>query len=275
MAPLVALAALLVGASVALAQSQQMAGLPLVGLTMTNRLVHFDSLRPSMVHGNVAVQGLLPGEVLVGIDFRPATGQLIGLSSGSRLYSIDAMTGMAMAIGNATFDPTLSGAVFGFDFNPTVDRIRVTSDAGQDLRLHPDTAAVAAVDGTLAYAMGDAQYGMAPNITGSAYTNNMAGATTTTLYGIDANLGTLVTQNPPNDGILNTVGPLGLKIADLVGFDIAPDNDAAYAALRKPGDATSGLYLVNLASGAASLVGPIGGDELIRDLAVKLQPTVR
>ena len=30
---------------------------------------------------------------------------------------------------------------WGFDFNPTVDRIRVVNDRGANLRLHPDTGA--------------------------------------------------------------------------------------------------------------------------------------
>ena len=54
-----------------------------------------------------------------------------------------------MQRGAPAFTPALSGTAFGFDFNPTVDRIRVVSDTGQNLRLNPDTGAVAAVDGAL------------------------------------------------------------------------------------------------------------------------------
>jgi hypothetical protein len=92
------------------------------------------------------------------------------------------------------------------------------------------------------------------------------------LYGIDSSLGVVVTQNPPNDGVLNTVGPLGMRITDLVGFDIEPGTDVAYAALRTPGGAVSGLYTIDLRTGAASPVGAIGGGELIRGLAVMIQP---
>jgi hypothetical protein len=35
-------------------------------------------------------------------------------------------------------------AWFPIDFNPVVDRIRIMSDAGQNLRVHPDTGAVVA-----------------------------------------------------------------------------------------------------------------------------------
>ena len=45
-----------------------------------------------------------------------------------------------------SFAPLLDGTEFGVDFNPQVDRLRVVSNSGQNLRLHPDTGAVAAVD---------------------------------------------------------------------------------------------------------------------------------
>jgi hypothetical protein len=37
----------------------------------------------------VPITGLQPSESIVGIDFRPATGQLFGVGSTSRLYVID------------------------------------------------------------------------------------------------------------------------------------------------------------------------------------------
>ena len=105
--------------------------------------------------------------------------------------------------------PPLAGASFGFDFNPTVDRIRLTSDARQNLRLNPDTGATAAVDGALTYAAGDPGAASTPRIVGSAYTNSVAGATTTQLFDLDAGRDALVLQNPPNNGTLVTVGSLG------------------------------------------------------------------
>ena len=125
-------------------------------------------------------------EQIVGLDVRPADKQLVALGSTSRLYRIDGASGAATAIGSASFVPAFAGTSLGFDFNPTVDRIRVTSDARQNLRLHPDTGATAAVDGQLAYAAGDAGAGSTPRIVGSAYTNSVAGATTTQLFDLDA-----------------------------------------------------------------------------------------
>ena len=79
----------------------------------------------------------------------------------------------------------------------------MVSNRGQNLRLHPDTGAVAATDGALNYADGTA-----PGVVAAAYTNNFAGATATELYVLDARNKTLSLQNPPNDGRLNVVGPL-------------------------------------------------------------------
>lgn len=240
------------------------------GLTSTNTLVSFDSASPGIVTGNVSISGLSTGEVFRGIDFRPADGQLYGLSSGSRLYSINTATGVATAIG-AAGQFSLNGSAFGFDFNPTVDRIRVTSNLDQDLRLNPNNGALAATDGALAYAAGDVNAGVNPNIVGSAYTNSFNGATTTTLYNIDSLLDVLVTQNPPNSGTLNTVGSLGFDTGDNVGFDILSFGNTAFASLTGPGG-TSSFFSVNLASGAATSLGAIGNGLTLVDIAVQQVP---
>ena len=157
---------------------------------------------------------------------------------------IDPVTGAATAVG-AAFTPALSGTAFGFDFNPTVDRIRVVSDTGQNLRLNPDTGAVAAVDGALNPG--------APHVVGSAYTNNFAGATTTTLYAIDAATDQLLIQNPPNNGTLAPVGPLGVDTSDDVGFDITANDGVAFATLTIGG--TTRLHRIDLVTGTATQVG--------------------
>ena len=163
----------------------------------TNQIVTFDTSTPASPTSVVAITGLQPAENALAIDLRPATGQIYLLGSSSRLYVLNPVTGIAVAVGGP-FTPALSGAAFGFDFNPTVDRIRVVSNTGQNLRLNPDTGAVAAVDTALNPG--------APNVVGSAYSNNVAGATTTTLYAIDSTTDQLFVQNPPNAGVLTPVG---------------------------------------------------------------------
>ena len=236
------------------------------GVDAANRLVTFSGQTPTSV-ARRALTGLPAGEQIVGLDVRPANKQLIALGSTSRLYRIDAATGAATVIGTAAFAPPLAGTTFGFDFNPTVDRIRVTSDARQNLRLHPDTGATAAIDGTLAYATGDAGAAATPRIVASAYTNSVAGATTTQLFDLDAGRDALVLQNPPNNGTLVSVGALGIDVGDNAGFDISAVDGVAYVSAQLGQSISSQLYTVNLTTGATTLVGRVGGRSPLRALA--------
>jgi hypothetical protein len=238
-----------------------------VGLTTTNQLLYFDTATPGTILRTTPITGLQLGEDLLGLDVRPANGKLYAVSSTSQLYTIDFATGAATAVGaGGAFVP--DGTNFGVDFNPTVDRLRVVSDADQNLRVNPNDGTLAATDLSLTYAAGDSHVGTDPNIVGSAYSNNRPGIGTTTLYGIDSNLNTLVTQNPPNNGTLNTVGGLGVDTSGLVGFDILTDGtvNTAYASLTVGG--SSNLYTIDLTSGAATEVGTIGLGTPIRDIAV-------
>ncbi len=241
-----------------------------------NSLLTFDSATPGTIGSSVGISGLQAGESIRGIDFRPANLGLFALGSTSRLYSVNQTTGAASQVGVAgAFN--LNGASFGFDFNPVPDRIRVTSDADQNLRLNPGDGTLTATDSALAYALGDPNAGANPNVVGSAYTNSFGPSPRatpgTTLYGIDSALDILVTQNPPNAGTLNTVGALGFNTSDLVGFDIVSTGgvDLAFASLTTPGAASSGLYAINLSTGAATLVGGIGADSAIVALAIPVE----
>jgi hypothetical protein len=245
------------------------------GVTEDNRLISFEANNPTALLSNRPITGLLqPSELILGIDFRPRTGELYALGSSNRLYKLNPMTGMAMPVGSGMpFSPPLQGVEFGFDFNPVVDRIRLTSDSGQNLRLHPDTGMVVAVDGTLRYNMGDPNFGRQPWIVGSAYTNNFDGATSTILYNIDARQNVLVIQNPPNAGGLVTVGPLGMNVSTVLGFDILTigGRDIGYVAMIDVdrGDFRSWFGTIDLNTGMITPIAPIGGVALrVRDIAV-------
>lgn len=242
-------------------------------LTTGNGLVSFSSGAPNAAGVATPITGLAAGETLLGIDFRPANGLLYALSNQSRVYTINTATAAATPVGGAPFAPALAGVNFGFDFNPVPDRIRVVSDADQNLRLNPSNGALAGLDTNLTFATGDANANANPNITGAAYTNNFAGTTTTSLYGIDSALNILALQGSiggspvsPNTGQLTTVGPLGVDPGDEVGFDIAPVTGAAFASMTLAGVST--LTTINLATGAATVIGPIGGGQTIRDIAI-------
>ena len=204
---------------------------------------------------------------------RPANRQLIAVTNQSRIYSVSRSQRRATAIGAAPLTPALAGASFGFDFNPTVDRIRLVSDSGQNLRLQPDTGAVAATDKPLVYKAGDPAAGVAPVVLGAAYTNSVRGAMMTALYGIDSGRDTLVLQAPPNDGVLATVGALGVNLAGPIGFDISARDNSAYVLARRPGMARSRLFRLNLMTGAAAQIGAISGAPALTALAALSAPT--
>lgn len=236
------------------------------GVTQDNRLVTFQSDNVTNVAPTHAITGLPGGEKIIGLDVRPLNGQLYALGATSRLYVINPRTGAARQVGATPFIPALAGASFGFDFNPTVDRIRVTSDAEQNLRLNPDDGTVTAVDTNLAYAPGDPGAGTNPNVGGSAYTNSFAGATSTTLFDIDNARHALVTQNPPNDGTLTTVGALGTN-NNAVAFDIGEGN-VAYAVLNGEQNRQN-LFRIDLTNGHATQATNffIGSDQPLTGLA--------
>lgn len=231
----------------------------------------WDSASPSNIQSGAFVTGLSSGETILGIDFRPANGQLYALGSTSRLYTLNPTTGVATAVGPSFAPPALSGFSYGFDFNPVIDRIRVVSETNQNLVLNPITGAVQTVAPNVAYAAGDPNFGVDPNVVDSAYTNNFSGATATTLYGIDTALDILVTQVAAT-GALSTVGPLGLNVAAAGGFDISGTTGIAYTAFLPAGASQSSLYTINLATGAATLVGQIDGGVVITALTVAPAP---
>ncbi len=248
------------------------AGATLFGITEvggTTNLVRFSSATPGTIDATVPITGLLPiGERILGIDVRPATRQLYALASTGRIYIINPTTGAARLV--STLSTALQHSVaLGVDFNPVPDRLRIVTDLDQNLRVNVTDGATT-VDGTLAYATGDANAGQNPNVVGAAYTNNFAGATTTTLYVIDSNRDVLAIQNPPNNGTLTTVGSLGVDTSALVGFDITGSGGAALAVLTVGG--VSQLYTINLTSGAATLVGNVGGGSQLRALAAANLP---
>lgn len=232
-------------------------------------LVSFDSATPSSLIGGVAISGLQNNETIKGIDFRPSTHQLFALGSTNRLYTLNVTTGVATQVGAGPFTPVLNGSNFGFDFNPAIDRIRVVSNTKKNYVLNPlDGTATGATD--LFFGPADPNFGVSPNVEFSAYTNSVIPAPATTqLYGIDTGLDILVTQ-ANSAGTLATVGPLGVNVGAVGGFDITGSgaNGVGYAALLPANTSVSNLYEINLTTGAATNLGVIDGGAIISSLAV-------
>jgi hypothetical protein len=257
-------------------------------VTASMDLIQFNAGQPQRVLARKRLTGLAAGERLVGIDYRVARGVLYALSQQrSQLYTLDTGSGALKPVGPAPSVVPLTGTLFGFDFNPAADRIRVVSNTGQNLRLHPDTGA--AVDGNpaqdgvqgdapLAYAAADRNAGQPPAIAAAGYTYNKKDEKITTNFAIDLRLGLLVMQGSaegatpvvsPNTGVLTTIGPLGLGPLTDASFDIADVSGAAFAAVRTAAQPRTQLHLVDLATGQARLIGTVGDGAPLLGMAVE------
>ncbi|ARN19494.1 DUF4394 domain-containing protein [Piscinibacter gummiphilus] len=281
------LAALAAGCASSTAPVKPVSRGSVVAVTATHQLIRFDAARPGQVLSSKPLVGLQPGETVLGIDYRVAKGWLYAVGSSNRLYRVNADTAIATPVGER-FAVSLSGTHFGVDFNPTVDRIRVVSDTGQNLRLHPDTGAVVdgdatntgvQTDGPLDYAPGDRSAGLRPALVAVGYTYNKVDDKLTTNYALDASAATLVTLGSregvapvvsPNTGHLFTVGPLGLPPFEDAAFDIADVSGLAFAAVTGPGATQSTWVEIDLATGAAREIGRIGSNTTV--LAVAIEP---
>ncbi|MBM4264655.1 MAG: DUF4394 domain-containing protein [Deltaproteobacteria bacterium] len=259
-----ALVASLVAASVTSSSRAE----TIYGVTTSNQLVSFDSASPGAVSSPLAVSGLGAGEQILGIDFRPATpGVLVGLGSGGNVYSINLGNGAATSILSGL---SLNGSAFGVDFNPVPNALRVVSNNEQNLRITAGGTGV--INNDAALNPGN------PNIVGAAYSNNVPGGVNgqTTLYVIDSLTDQVLTQGSvnfppgtsPNTGTLFPVGALGFDTGENVGFDISGITGVAFASLTAPTGIASQLFTINLGTGAATLVGGIGGGTALRGIAV-------
>jgi hypothetical protein len=224
-----------------------------------------------------------PGEVMTfdlatavhAIAYRPVTGDLLGFSNGA-IFTIDPMSGEMTDLGASFMDNAMvaEGASVGFDFNNAIDAVRVVSTAGDNLVYFPEgfgdndeRAGSVRRFNDLAYAEGDANAGAEPMIFANAYTNAINGMTaeSTFQYALDAATDALVSL-ANNEGTLATIGAVtvggeAVDIAAMGGFDIlspAQGENMGYAILQMEGSDTSGLYSINLDTGAAEMLADLG-----------------
>jgi Domain of unknown function (DUF4394) len=198
--------------------------------------------------------GLAGGASLVGFDVRPSDGRLYGLTPDGAVVTVDAKTGMWTKVSQLS-QALPAGVPLAVDFNPVADRLRVIGANGMNLRVNVQDGQ-AVVDGMLKYADGDTHKAHTPSVAAAGYTNSVAGAKETALFDIDLAAGMLLRQAPPNDGTLNTVGPLGIPPDGPVAFDVWSDGAGANVGWLLHGGR---LHSVNLSTGAATAVGRVNG----------------
>lgn len=248
------------------------------GVTNDNRLVSFDTSTPGSIGFNGPITGLAAGERVVGIDARPASSSaaLVIMTDANRLYSLS-FGGAATVIGTG-FSPALSSGALGFDFNPTVDRLRVVHSNGDNRRLNPVTGGAVQADTVLTYNDGS---GLVPRAVGTAYNrfNFGAGAPVGSVrqFIIDSardilgEVGSQAGGNASfNGGVVSPIGGLGFDLSDDAGFDIyGPTETAFISSLAPTGMAT--FYSLNLSTGSATSIGMVGA--AITDFTVVPAPS--
>jgi hypothetical protein len=242
-----------------------------IGLVGDSTLVSFDVDRPQKTRALGKVRGLDGDTALVGIDYRVQDSKLYGVGDAGGVYTIDPRTARATRVSQLTVD--LDGTTFGVDFNPAADRLRVTSDTGQNLRHDVNPGGVTVADGTLSYPPAAPP---ATGINGSAYTNNdLDPATATTLFDIDTLMDQVAIQAPANNGTLSATGKLGVDARRDVGFDIFSRVDGG-TSTRNTGFATittggrAALYKVQLLTGQVNPVGSFPRSQHVRDIALPI-----
>ena len=233
------------------------------GLGSANELYTYRSGPPATMLSNAMITGLRDGEYMLAIDIRPVNRVLYGVSNMSMIYTITTSAfgtdpfGTAKAVSPTPFTPALDGSLVGFDFDPRLDRIRIVTDNGQNLRISPTTGQVVGVDLS-------AGAGLALN--SIAYSNNYAGTYGTTLYGIDAKEGKLYRLSTSSSTL---IGSTGLTINGDGGFDISRTG-AAFATFLASGTPSWGsttdsetvteahrLYGISLRTGQATSLGTV------------------
>jgi hypothetical protein len=240
------------------------------GLTTAGSLVQFNSSTPGTLIGSaVPVTGLTAGDSLVGIDLRPADGSLVGLgynagNGSARVYTLNPSSGAATSINTITIGPSVTG--IAADFNPAANAFRIVTNGNANFRVPAGGTGTQVTDTPLNPGT--------PNIRAIAYNNNFTGATLTTLYGIDAASGNLVTigglnGNPsPNTGTLSVVALLtGATASQITGFDIAGTTGTAF--LTNGGT----LFSLNLNTGAATSLGNLPAGTTLLDITAVPEPS--
>jgi hypothetical protein len=250
------LALLLATAALPVAAQAQTA----LGLSGDRTLVTID-LATGAASGTVeaAVEGRL-----LGIDLRPGTGQLIGVTDAQGIVEIDPATGAVTEVSTlSTPLPLTDGQAVVVDFNPMADRLRLMTGTTNH-RVDVDTGEVT-VDGSLAFEPGDAGEAAGPAVAAAAYINSYGKPEETAMYDIDAS-GSLLQQTSPNDGTLATIGSLGTVPAGAVAFDVATTAEGENTAYLVAGGR---LHVLDLATGTPDAgIEITGAAEEIRDLAV-------
>lgn len=256
-----------------------------VVLSSSGRVLTFNRSDLSKLVSSRSVKGLMAGEKFLGIDVRPQDGLIYGVTNQANIYTLNDSNGVvtfkvALKAGAATAATCaggppgtytgLDGAEYGIDFNPPADRLRLASENRQDLRINVADGTTV-VDCPIVISDGSAS---APKPTGAAYTNSVTGApgASTSLFYVDSNSNTLYAIDTSdgknaNNGEIRAVGPLGVDVGEISGFDIEGATGTAYGVFTV--GTTTSLYSISTTTGAATALVSFAPGEELRGLTLK------
>lgn len=232
---------------------------PLLGLTSANELARIDTTDIAAAT-RTAITGLDAGDRFVGIDLRPSDNRVYGITQSNKLYTLNAATGGASFVASLSSPVVQMSQGYGIDFNPVADfagatSLRFTSSSGgSNFAINANTGVVGNLAGMIA-----------PGFSAVAYSNTTILPTTappsTALYYINSANDTLsVATAAFNAPTITTIGALGIDALNANGFELLADG-RAFAALNVDANSSlvTGIYGIDLGSGAATLIGHYNG----------------
>lgn len=228
------------------------------GITQLQELVSFDSDGAGFTNIG-AFTGLGFGMFVKAIDFRPSDGKLyaLGLENSAspyyQMFTIDLQTAAVTAVGGTFTLPIKDVTRISMDFDPTTQSVALVVPSATTNVSYDMSTGVVTQGGNYAFATGDVNSGK--GLFGDiAYSNNVPGATSTTLYGYAftkdalATIGSAGGVEPSSSGKVHTVGSgnLGLDSDVGLGFDISGATGKGYLSTE------DSLYGIDLATGATT-----------------------
>ncbi|MGH2689230.1 MAG: DUF4394 domain-containing protein, partial [Actinomycetota bacterium] len=260
-------------------------GYAIYAVTLDNRLLLLGSENPTTIASSVNITGLPVLSRIVGIDFRPSTGELYGIGTDSRVYRLDRRTGAATAVSPVTFEPKIASFFdihFAMGFEPPTERIRlISAESRMNWSIDPDDGtAVRGMDAH--YAAGDPNEGRRPAIVGLAYTQPSAGMASARqappdlcedlMWAIDAELAELIGSCDPDEGDFTSLGPLPgiLALAGCGEIKFDPEGNLFASLLwsaKQGSDLLNSLFTIDPETGLPTWRGDIPVDSPIQAIA--------
>jgi len=255
----------------------ELQGSPVYAVDLDNRLLLFGTESPGTINRLMPITGLPALHRIVGIDFRPSTGQLFGIGNDSRVYVLDTLTGAATPVGPAPFEPAIDffEVHFGVGFDPA-ERLRlIVAESGANYSISADDG-TAVLESSVSFRAGDPNEGQTPRIAGLGYVPPAPAASLGSaiqrvrgpdplegmLLALDADLGVLVEAIDPKTGEFDTIGPLEMVFERCAELKVGRNADGTVNIFAVVLTEVGNLAIkLDLATGKATVLGVVADDD--------------